>query len=248
MCWHTKTLITYVLLALASASAMGQMQPSQPDLNTILIRLEKAQAENRQALRAYALMREYRLFSKDSQTPSSEVIAQVNFVPPDNKTFHIAKVTGTSRGEKIARSLLEREVEAPKEPKQSTLLTRESYDFTYQGTTSVEGHPCYVLELHPKYKRPNLIEGRVWVDQASYLPRYAEGDLSRTPSWWIRKVHVTLSFRDLDGMWLVTDTQAVATVRWFGEHTLTSRTTDFRAATSVAQRHWPTPVPSRTER
>ena len=227
----------------AQLSQSSRARGRPPDLNTIISRLEKAQADNRQHLRAYTLVRDYRLFSKGSQTPNSEVTAQVSFAPPNSKTFQIENATGSSRGEKITRSLLEHEVEAGKEPQQSTFLNRENYDFTYLGQESVEAHPCYVLQLRPKDKRPSLLQGRAWVDESTYLPRYAEGDLSKTPSWWLKRVHVKLSFSELDGMWLETATQAVATMRWFGEHTLTSRTVEFRAATSVAQRHGPTQSP-----
>jgi len=237
------------VVALATISAIAPSGVSQPpgspvqngpagqqaaDLNTIINRLEKAQAENRQHYRAYTVVREYRLFSKGNQTHRSEVTAEVSFVPPDTKTFQIEKATGISRGEKITRSLLEHEVQAMKEPKQSSFLSRESYDFTYLGTGSVQGHLCYVLGLHPKYKRSNLVEGQAWIDQTTSLPRYTEGDLSKIPSWWLKKVHVKLFFDELDGMWLETGTQAVAAVRWFGEHTFTSRTIDFRAASSDA--------------
>jgi hypothetical protein len=246
-----RVLIECVLLVSATLSAMVRAQLSQSsaaegqaaDLNTIISRLEKAQADNRQHLRAYTLVRGYRLFSKGSQTPNSEVTAQISFAPPNSKTFQIENATGSSRGEKITRSLLEHEVEAGKEPQQSTFLNRENYDFTYLGQESVEEHPCYVLQLRPKDKRPSLLQGRAWVDESTYLPRYAEGDLSKTPSWWLKRVHVKLSFSELGGMWLETATQAVATMRWFGEHTLTSRTVEFRAATSVAQRHGPTQSP-----
>ena len=111
-----KVLIECVLVAVAVIFAMAQSRVSQPpgnpvqnspgeqqpaNLNTIITRLEKAQAENRQHYRAYTVVRDYRLFSKGNQTPRSEVKAEVNFVPPDTKTFQIEKATGISRGEKI---------------------------------------------------------------------------------------------------------------------------------------------------
>jgi hypothetical protein len=255
-----KLLIEYLLVVVAVIPATPQSRLSQPaaqnsirnspdqqpaDLNAIIDRLEKAQAENRAHYRAYTVTRDYHLFSKGDQMPRSAVVAEVNFVPPDLKSFKIQKVIGSSRGEKIARSLLEHEVQAMKEAKQSSLLDRENYSFTYMGTDTLDGHACYVVGLHPKHKRPNLIAGHAWIDQVAYLPRYAEGDLSKTPSWWLKRVHVKLSFDDLDGMWLETGTQAVAEVRWFGEHTFTSRTVDYRAAGGMPHNLSATTLPKR---
>jgi hypothetical protein len=81
------------LAALASAS---QVVPStaeieSPDLSLILQRLEDIQRQNPAQSRPYELTREYKLFHGDNGQPTSEVIAQINFVPPDLKTYKIVQ-------------------------------------------------------------------------------------------------------------------------------------------------------------
>jgi hypothetical protein len=117
----------------------------------------------------------------------------------------------------------------------SSTLTREHYEFTLLGTENLDGHPSYVLGLKPKQKRNDLLIGRAWIDQSTYLPRLIDGDMSKSPSWWLKKVHLRLSFADFGGMWLQDGARAVADVRFLGEHTLTSQAMDYRNAVSVSQ-------------
>jgi hypothetical protein len=50
----------------------------------------------------------------------------------------------------------------------------------------------------------------------------------------VKQVHVTTDFQDIKGMWLPTSTQAVADIRVFGKHTLTSEARNFNTAEQVA--------------
>jgi hypothetical protein len=46
----------------------------------------------------------------------------------------------------------------------------------------------------------------------------------RSPSWWVKKVHVTFVFGDLAGDWIQTSSKSVADIRIFGSHTMESKT------------------------
>src|SRR5205823_6543913 len=160
----------------------------------------------------YSIIRDYKLFTQGAEQPQSDVVAQVSFVPPNRKTFTIQKVTGASRGEKVVRRILEHEVKATQEGKNSALLDRENYKFAYLGLSTIDGHACYVFRVEPKQRREDLVAGRVWIDAEKQLPRLIDADLAKNPSWWLKRVHLTLSFDDVGGMWLQTGTRAVADV------------------------------------
>lgn len=199
------------------------------DLTAIVSGLERAQAENKQHYRAYTMVRDYKLFSGSEPAAQSDVVAQVSFVPPNRKTFTINKVIGASRGERVVRKILEHEVKTTAQDQGSTVLNRENYNFVLLGMATVDGHACYLLQLEPKQKREDLVAGRGWIDAKAYLPRLIDGNLARNPSWWLKQVHLTLSFDDVGGMWLQTGTKAVADVRIFGLHTLTSQELNYNA-------------------
>jgi hypothetical protein len=124
--------------------------------------------------------------------------------------------------------VLDHEKEASQGNKARTALTRDNYDFILAGEAVLDGRTCYVLGLKPKRKENDLISGTAWVDQHSFSILQIEGETAKSPSWWLKSVRVKLSFGDLSGTWLQTSMEAVADVRVFGFHTLTSRILDYR--------------------
>ena len=206
-------------------------------LASIIQGMEKAQSEVRPQT-PYQLIREYRLFGAKSSGANSNVVAEVDFRPPSSKDYNIQKSSGSSRGQQVVRRILDHEVEAAAKPNQARTdaVTSDNYDFTYIGETVLDGQPCYLLGLKPKRKEKDLISGQAWVDKNSFLVRHIEGEIAKTPSWWLKRVRVKLAFADLEGTWLQTSMEAVADVRILGTHTLTSRILDYRSTDVVASR------------
>ena len=85
----------FVLLAtLASSSQVNSSTPEvkSPDLDLILQRLEDTQHQDPAQARPYEVIREYKVLRGHNTKPSSEVTAQIKFLPPDTKTYKIIPV------------------------------------------------------------------------------------------------------------------------------------------------------------
>jgi hypothetical protein len=227
------TIGTAIALLCRFAVAQETTTSGTIPLKSIIESIEKTQAgAGRQA--AYQVIREYRLFGAKDATADSEVVAEVDFRPPARKDYKIQKSSGSNRGQQVVRLVLDHEVEATSQGKARTALNRDNYYFTYIGETILAGQPCYLLGLNPRRKEKDLISGKAWVDKHSFFVLQIEGDLAKTPSWWLRNVRVKLVFANLQGTWLQTSMEAVADVRLVGPHTLTSRVLDYRGADEVA--------------
>jgi hypothetical protein len=223
---------TFVTLLCCSAVAQGNAYTETVPLRRIVDALEQTQDGARSAV-PYQIVREYRLSgSKDSRS-DSEVIAEVDFKPPARKDYSIQKSSGSGRGPQVVRRLLDHEA-ATASNRGRTVLTRENYDFSYSGEARLDGQLCYILGLTPKRKEVDLIAGQVWVDEHSFVVHQIKGELAKSPSWWVRRVSVLLTFSEVGGAWLQTGMVATADVRIAGLHTLTSRTLDYRTASDVA--------------
>jgi hypothetical protein len=228
-------LATWVLMVFAAAPGFGQQTQAlgaDPDLDAIVSRMEDVQAENRLHTPAYNLTRDYRLFGSDEQQLQSKVIAEIYFVPPNAKTFKIDTVEGNDRGKTIVQHILNSEAAASKN-QPSAAISRLNYDFSLQGGDVIDGHPCWILRLQPKREEKSLITGSAWVDKTSYRVRRIEGDMAKSPSWWVKRVHVTAIFADVSGVWLQTDTEATADVRLIGRHVLVGHVVKLETATQV---------------
>jgi len=75
-----------------------------------------------------------------------------------------------------------------------------------------------------------LLAGKAWIDKDTYLVRRVDGEMSKMPSWWLKSVHVTLDFDQVEGMWIQNRTRAVADVRMVGRHVLTSEAIRFESS------------------
>jgi hypothetical protein len=163
--------------------------------------------------------REYKVFHGFDKQPTSEVLAQIEFVPPDMKTYKIIQAKGNSRGEKMVRELLDRETDSAKKG-QSGEISRMNYDFVFLRRENFGVVPEYVLGIFPKRKDKYLLRGQIWVDESTFRIRRIEGVPAKSPSFWLKNIHITLQFAELGGMWVPVSFDAIATVRFFGQYTL----------------------------
>jgi hypothetical protein len=156
--------------------------------------------------------REYKIFHGSDKRPTSEVTAQISFVPPDKKTYKIVQSSGYSRGEKMVRELLDRETESAKNVSSSQII-RSNYDFLFLRRENFGIAPEYVFLIVPKRKDKTLLRGQIWVDASNYHIRRIEGVPAKSPSFWLKNIHITLQFAQLGGMWVPVSFDAIATVR-----------------------------------
>src|SRR5512141_945526 len=143
----------------------------------------------------------------------------VDFVPPDMKTYKIIQATGSSRGEKMVRELLDMETESAKKG-HSGEISRTNYDFVFLRRENFGVVPEYVLGIVPQRKEEYLLRGQIWVDASTFRIRRIEGVPAKSPSFWIKNIHITLQYAQLGGMWVPVSFDAIATVRFLGQYTL----------------------------
>jgi outer membrane lipoprotein-sorting protein len=237
-CMMTTAMAAALLLVLLSAQANAlaadlpgpSAQP--PDMATLVKRIVDAQLDSRARSKPYSVTREYKVFGSDNNRPRTEVLAQINFLPPNVKSYGIDQSTG-GMGEKVVRRILDHEVDATRDPK--TMMVNDSnYEFAFLGEGQAGGQPCYKLEITPKHERKDLLDAVIWVDKDSYRILRIEGDPVKSPSFWVKDVHVVIEFAEVAGMWLQTATQAMAHLRFGGEYRIVSQDLNYDITQTVA--------------
>ncbi len=224
-----------LLIALLAGGALAQ---PAPDLSQIVSRMEEARLRAKQT-EPFMLTREYTMFHADDVRPTAEVKAEISVVPPTEREYKIVSSKGNDRGEKVIRKILDHEAEAEKSTPPPTAIVHENYDFSFEGEADFQGAHCYVLSLKPKRKDPALVEGRAWVDANSFLIRKIEGEMSKSPSWWVKSVQLTVLFGEIGGVWTQLSSDAVADVRVLGKYSVIGRATNLQTATTAASNRVP---------
>ncbi len=236
-----------VSLLLAAVSVLCPAQSSNLDVNQIVSRMAQVRAAERGHSPAYTVTRDYQLSSAGASQPTSEVLAEISFVPPGQKDFVIVKSQGSDRGTGIVHRILEHEASMASHW-QPYELSSANYDFALLGREAIAGHDCYVLQLSPKRQAAELVRGKAWVDAQEFQVRRIEGETAKSPSFWIKNVQVSISYDAINGVWLETSTRATADVRVAGPHVLTSRELDVRTATFDARAKQPAAPNSNVQR
>ena len=226
------------LVSLFAAAAVAQTNATPPDTRNIVERMLKAQQENKARVRPFTVKRGYLLFDKQDQE-KAQVVASITVLPPDSKQYQIESSSGT--GEKVLRDILSRETEQPRDAQRKE-LSLENYDFQLLGEEMLNGRRCYLLGLNPRREEKDLLRGKIWVDAGNYNILRIEGSPAKTPSWWIRDLHILMNFAEVDGMWLRTFTHAVANVRFKGRYVMVSRDLEYRFGEQTASRPRPNPA------
>ena len=233
----TMAVSTALLLTLifgnADAVAADFANTSQrPDIASIVRKIIEVQLQGRAQARPYSVTREYKVFGSDSDRPRTQILAQINFLPPNLKSYDIDQSTG-GMGEKVVRRILDHEVDATRDPK-LMMVNESNYDFAFVGEEIIDAESCYKLEITPKHDRKELLKAMMWVDKNSYRIIRIEGNPAKSPSFWVKDVHVVIQYAEVAGMWLQTETQALAHLRFGGEYRIVSRDVDYDVARTVA--------------
>jgi hypothetical protein len=224
-------IVVAMLLVLAVTLARGTSN-SESDLNSVVQKMERAQAA---VTIPNHIKRDYRLSRVNNAKIDSEVIAEIDFRAPGK--YSIERRSGSSVGAQVVKRILEHEVEvgASSQKSRAAAVTRENYLFTYLGEAVLDGQPYYLLHLDPRRKQPELISGLAWIDKQSFLIRRLDGAV-KSPSLWVKKIHVQFDFDGSKGMWVLSNMEAVADVRFLGLRRLTSQVMNYEAASVVAEK------------
>jgi hypothetical protein len=190
--------------------------------------------EDQARMRAYVVRRHYQLRDKHDQ-PTAQIVASIAYQPPNQEQYNIESTTGGIGG-RVLRDIIQRETEASRAAPRPE-ISPQNYEFELAGREKISGHDCYVLSLIPKRDEKNLIRGKIWIDAVDYRIHRLEGNPVKSPSWWIRDLHILMTFSSVDGMWLHTFTHAVAEVRLRGTYVMESRDLEYRSGEQTAQRH-----------
>jgi hypothetical protein len=113
--------------------------------------------------------------------------------------------------------VLESDVEnAEKKTGQGVAILESNYRFSYKGIEDLNGRRLYAFALKPHRKDPGLFKGKILIDpQTGHIVR-AMGRLSKSPSWWIKRVDFIQDYIDVGDFTMSGQVQSVTRARIAG--------------------------------
>ena len=146
-CKNHKWILSAAVAVVASLLLQGRVHAadsttpaaSHPDISVITQNMARAQAENHARAKAYSVRREYRVYGDDESKARSQVVAEINYLPPNQKSYEIDESTG-GMGEKVVRRILDHEVDTARDPREVLVnagIACESINKIAQGSPHV---------------------------------------------------------------------------------------------------------------
>ena len=98
----------------------------------------------------------------------------------------------------VITRLLQSEVDhVQKDDGELTAISNKNYKFSYKGTAKVHDRLVHVFHLKPRVKRPGLFKGRIFIDAYSGSLVRAEGQVVKSPSFFVKKLEFAQDYTDV---------------------------------------------------
>jgi hypothetical protein len=152
----------------------------------------------------------------------AEQVVFMEYAAPSTETFTSSSEKGSEFVlHHVFQRLMEEEkqrIKADKDP--DSLITPDNYTFEIVGTERIGSSNCSVVHAVPMYKRTDLFDGEIWIDNSDFAIVKIIGQLAKSPSFWIKQVDFSRNYQKIDGFWLLSKEEAVSVIRVFGKETL----------------------------
>lgn len=146
----------------------------------------------------------YKVFrGKDETHPVAEMTVRTTYHHDYGKNYEVLSRSGSSLLYRfLLRPLLDAEKDINNPAKvDASLIISANYDMELKpaGPVLQDGRACWALEINPRRKAPNLIQGMLWVDAKDFTIVRLEGVTSKSPSFWAAPAHVMRQYVKVDG-------------------------------------------------
>jgi len=210
------------ILMFAATSLSAADSADLPTADTVVSAMLQRDAQRRAMLDGYYGMRRYELQNEHLQK-HAEMVARVESDGEGTKHFEIVEEQGWGAAHKhVLHKMLDSEAEASlPQLRAKTQVSPNNYEFKLVGTETLAGRPTYVVDITPKRHEERLFSGRIWIDAEDYALVRVDGKPAKNPSFWIRNIRFTHTYRKSGAFWFPASTHSVTDARLFGTTTVT---------------------------
>jgi len=215
-------LIYAALLMFAATILPAADSGNLPAADAVVSVMLQRDAQRRAMLDGYCGMRRY-VLQNDHLQKHAEMVTRIESDEEGTKHFEIVEEQGWGAAHKhVLHKMLDSEADASlPQMRVKTQLSPNNYEFNLIGTETLGGRPTYVVDITPKRHEERLFSGRIWIDAEDYALVRVDGKPAKNPSFWIRNIHFTHTYRKSGAFWFPASTQSVTDARLFGTTTVT---------------------------
>lgn len=194
---------------------------------SVVVRMEKANAERQAALQSYWSRRRY-VAKNPRLRREASIVVEAHFAAPDEKQFEVIESSGSRVVEnRVFTPLLESERANARAPARDGVeICRRNYVFSFAGYDTEA--QAYVFNVEPRTPNKYLFRGKIWVTAGDYAIQRLEGEPAQRPSFWVRNTHFVHEYAKFGDFWFPVRNRTEVQLRLFGRSTLEIEYMDYR--------------------
>ena len=154
----------------------------------------------------------------ESTSQRAEFLLKRTFSAPRSLAYTAVTFQGDTfvKNNVIVR-LLQSDVDRVQKKDGSTVaIVKSNYKFSFRKIEDLNGRIVYVFVLKPRRKESGLFKGQIFIDTQTAHIVQARGKLSKSPSWWIKRVDFTQDYIDVGEFTMPLETRLCTQVRILG--------------------------------
>ena len=234
-----KRIIHLVALALLVIPTTRPLSAQQVNGASVIQQIDNAALTRIDHVLSYSVIEHYSLFRNgDESHPAAEMTVKTLYRKGVGKSYTILSQTGSSLMQKfVLAPLLENEktINQPGNVEKSW-FTSSNYEMNLKAGVmqQMNGHDCLGVEIAPKRKAPNMLNGTLWVDAKDGSIVEIDGVSSRSPSMFSGPAKMMRQYATISGFAMATHARAESDSSLFGRTILTIEYSDYQVQLSPA--------------
>ena len=235
-----------VVCAAGVLMGLPRLIAQQVDAATLIQRIDAANQARYDNVTGFADTEHYSVFRGNDTHPAAEMVVRVTYRKGEGKSYEVRSRSGSGLIQKLALDPLLRNEKEINEPGrvQASWFTSANYEMRPhpEQARQVNGRGCVVVDITPKHKAPNMIEGTLCVDPRDGTLVEMDGVASKSPNPLAGTTHMMRQYRNIEGYAMATHARAesdsaivgrTVVVVDYSEYELKSRTPSNRDASAA---------------
>jgi hypothetical protein len=221
------------MAAIACASIATAAIPAQPSSTAIVRGIDAEVASRVENVLGFTDVEHYAVYRGDDEThPAAQMTVRDTYKKGVGKTYSILSVSGSSIVIRLGlRPLIEDETNVNRlESVAKSWFASANYEMRLKpgGVVEMNGRKCYALEITPRYRAPNMIDGTIWVDAKNYSLVKVQGIASKKPSTFAGTTRMMRQYANIDGYPMATHARAETDSLLFGHFVVVIDYSDYK--------------------
>jgi hypothetical protein len=202
-----------------------------PNLKELLNRYERAQADQKAALRETQMVEDIEAslpkLEKHGKLKVLRMISKIGI----NKFEMIGQFIGDNT---VLKEVITRYLQTEQDGRDngSIAISQVNYNFKINAIITQNSQTTYIFNVTPKRKATGLFKGQLWLDGETAMPLKEVGQLVKTPSVWLKSVKFERDYELQDGVAVPKHIESKAEVHLFGTAELSANFSNLKRQAS----------------